>query len=166
LTKQILISENLLSSLWEQVGAEKENANIYLYIGMFLKNKGLNNLGEFFFKQHEEETEHSLIICNLIADLGANFEMVEIDGFNSQFGSIIEIAQLFLEREIQTTESLDAIKKLAIDENCPVAEERFRQMLILQQQEYAEATDFMDKAELCIGDWSKVLLWDLSLKED
>ena len=62
-----LINEALLSSLTNQVGAEKENANIYLFIGMFLKNKGLNNLGEFFIKQHEEEIEHSLMICNLIA---------------------------------------------------------------------------------------------------
>ena len=39
-----------------------------------------------------------------------------------------------------------------------------RKMLVLQQNEYAEATDFMDKAQLTGGDWMNVLIWDSGLK--
>ena len=58
-----------------------------------------------------------------------------------------------------------ADKELAIDEDCPVVEEFMRQMIVLQRQEYAEATDFQDKANLTSGNWMNVMLWDLSLKD-
>ena len=56
------------------------------------------------------------------------------------------------------------MKQLSEDEHCPVAEERMRQMLIIQQSEYGEATDFMDKA-YAMDDWGDIVLWDLSLKD-
>jgi hypothetical protein len=59
---------------------------------------------------------------------------------------------------------LNDIKKLAIDEDNPVVEERMRYMLTLQQHEYEEASGFFDKAELLGDDWLEALYWDMALK--
>jgi ferritin len=89
--------------------------------------------------------------------------MREIDEVSIDFSNIIDVANAYLGREIITTQSLDDIKNLAIEEKNPVVEERMREMIKLQQNEYAEATDFMDKAEITGGDWKFVLMWDLGL---
>ena len=158
-----LISEELNSAICEQIGAEKQNANIYLFIAGFLKNKGFNHLGEFFEKQHEEETEHSLMFFKLLTDMNSPIYIPEIPEVNLKFNSIVDIGNLFLEREIGTTNSLDEIKKLAMEEDCPVVEEHLRGMITLQQNEYAESTDFKDHCDIIGDDWKYVMLWDLSL---
>jgi ferritin len=159
-----LIGEGLKSSLVEQIGFEKYNASVYLYVAAYLKSKGLDNLAKLFEEQHDEEQGHSLIIYKLLTDLSVDFEIPQIDGCNMPFNTISDVATLYLEREINTTDSLDEIKKQAMEENCPVVEERMRDMIELQQKEYEEATLFYDRAQLMGDDWFKVMLWDLSLK--
>jgi ferritin len=151
-------------ALLEQWTHESLNANIYLYVGGFLKNKGLDHLASFFIGQYSEELEHAKIIFDLLTDLSASITLLEIDKVDFPINSIMDIAQKFLEREIITTESLDEIKKLAIDTNNPVVEERMREMIKAQQKEYEEATGFMDHAELTGNNWFNVLLWDLGEK--
>jgi ferritin len=160
----ILISNNLSSVLSEQIGHEKYNANLYLFIGAFLKNKGFEHIAKFFEGQHDEETSHAMMIYTLLTDLNAPVVIPEIPRIELSFSSIIDIAHQYLNREILTTESLNDIKKLAIDEDNPVVEERMREMIKLQQNEYAEATDFLDKAELTGGDWWKVMVWDMDIE--
>ena len=159
-----LINDNLVEALQNQLGHEKYNANLYLFLAGGLKNKGFDNLAAKFLTQHEEETEHSLIIFNLLTDLNAPIIIPDIDAVNLSLISIVEIAQRYLDREILTTQSLGEIRNLAMDEGNFVVEERMREMIKLQQNEYEEATTFMDKAELCGNDWFKVMLWDLGEK--
>lgn len=160
-----LISDGLKDAICEQISHEKYNANLYMFLSGFLKNKGFNNLGNMFLSQHDEETTHSKMIFDILTDLNTPIVIPEIDRIDFPISSIIEIADKYLEREYLTTRSLDEIKELAIDEDCPVVEEFMRQMINLQRQEYAEATDFQDKANLTSGDWWKVMLWDLALKD-
>jgi ferritin len=159
-----LISDNLASVLSEQIGHEKYNANLYLFIGAFLKNKGLDHIAQIFETQHKEETEHALIIYKLMTDLNAPVFIPEISRIELSFNSIVDIAEQYLKREILTTQSLNDIKKLAIDEDNPIVEERMRYMLTLQQHEYEEASGFFDKAELLGDDWLEALYWDMALK--
>jgi len=159
-----LISENLIDSLLAQWAHEKYNAHLYLYISSFLKNKGLNHLGNKFYNQYKEENEHSEMIISLLTDINANVMLPEIDEINIPITSIIDIADKYLLREYETTASLDEIKKISIDESNPVVEEFMRKMIEIQRHEYEEATDFMDKAELTGNNWFNVFLWDLGEK--
>jgi len=159
-----LISNELNAALCEQLVHEKYNANLYLFYAGFFKNKGFNNIGEFFKHQHEEETGHSLIIFDLLTDLNSPVMIEEVNAVNAPTDSIFSIANAYLEREFVTTTSLHEIKKMAIEDENPVVEERMREMIKLQQNEYSEASDFVDKAQLTGGDWKWVMMWDLSLK--
>jgi ferritin len=158
-----LIDDDLVSSLQIQLAHEKFNANLYLFIGGYLKNMGFNNLAKHFEGQHEEEESHAMMIYNLLTDLNAEVAILEIDNPSFPINTIKDIAIAYLNREIQTTESLDAIKKLAIDNNNPVVEEAMREMIKLQRHEYEEACDFSDKAEIVGSDWKWVMMWDLGL---
>ena len=151
-------------ALLEQWVHETYNSHLYIYIASLLKNKGLDRLSAKFEQQFDEEKSHAKIIYDLLTDLSISFVVGEIDKVDIVFNSITDIAKAYLDREILTTESLDEIKKLAIDTNNPVVEERMREMIKLQQNEYEEATTFVDRAELCGNNWFNVFLWDLGEK--
>ena len=158
-----LISDSLRDSLVQQIAEEKKNANIYLSIASFLNGKGLSNLAKKFEEQHFEETEHSLILYKLLSDLSIVFVVPQIETYDiSSIDNIVSLAELYLEREVLTTESLGEIKKQAMDEDNYVVEERIREMIKLQQTEYAESTEMFDKANL-LKEWWQVALWDSSL---
>jgi ferritin len=159
----VLINDSLKSALCEQIGHEKYNANLYLYMCGFLKSKGLDGLAKHFFEQHNEETGHSIEFFNLLTDLNADIRIPEIDEINMPFNTIVEFAEAYLEREKLTTTSIDEIKKLAIQDNNPVVEEKCREMIAKQQKEYEEATTFLDNATLCGEDWYRVKVWSDSI---
>jgi len=159
----MLISENLTNAICEQIGHEKYNSNLYMHICGFLRNKGLDNLAKHFEGQHLEEFEHSLEFFNLLTDLNGDVHIPEIDEINNTYTTMLEIASIYLSREILTTESIDSIKKLAMSEDNPVVEEKMREMISKQQVEYAEASSFMDKV-LLLPEWWQCALWDATGK--
>lgn len=156
-----LIDESLRAAICEQIGHEKYNANLYMYICGFLKSKGFDNLSKHFFEQHQEETEHSIEFFNLLTDLNADVYIPEIDEINIPFASITSLAEIYLNREILTTNSINEIKKLAILTDSPVVEQKMREMIAKQQKEYEEATTFSDRAML-MSEWWQVALWDIA----
>jgi ferritin len=159
-----LISNNLNEALCEQIGQEKFNANLYLFISGYLKNKGLDGLAKHFEGQHDEEVSHSKMIYDFLTDHSSPISIPEINSPDREIVSIKQLAELYLEREIETTKSLNGIKHLAIDEDNPTAEEFMRDMIKIQRHEYEEATTFLDKSILAGDDWKTILLWDLSLR--
>lgn len=160
-----MINENLLNSLLDQWVEEKENSHTYLYIGAWLKNKGFDNIGKFFIDASKEEDGHAQSILDLLTDLNLMFEPRPIQNMSFPIMSIADVAQKFVDRETQTTESLQNIKEISMtdDSMSPIIEEHIREMIHKQQHEMSECLEFMDKAQIA-QDWKTVLLWDLSLK--
>lgn len=158
-----LISETLTNAIQEQISSEIFNSNLYLFLAGFLKNKGLDNLGDFFLKQSEEEIGHSRMFFGLLTDLNAEVKIPEISSPDVVISTIKDIANAYLNREMETTNSIAELKKLAMDDDNPVCEEFFRKMIGLQQSEYEESNTFMDKANL-MPEWWQVALWDIGIK--
>lgn len=162
-----LISESVRESLITQLGMEKYNANLYLSIASMLKGKGLDNLAKIFESQHDEEEEHAKLIYKLLTDLNESFNLPQIDECNVAINSILDVGELYLSREVETTNSLKEIRIQAADESnggCPVVEVFMIKMLKKQQAELAEATSFRDKSSL-FPEWWQVALWDSSMGE-
>lgn len=158
----MLISETLITAIQDQIGHERYNSNLYLYIAGYLKNKGLDNLAKHFESQHDEEIGHSLEFFNLLTDLNADVKIPAIEAIAPPLETILDIAKAYLRQEVLTTTKIDVIKKMAVEQNNPVVEEKMREMITKQQKEYEEATSFMDKAVL-MSEWWQVALWDSSI---
>jgi len=162
-----LISESVREAHITQLAMEKYNANLYLSIASFLKGKGFDNISKHFENQHNEEETHALMLYKLLTDLNEIFCVPAIDDCSLNITTIEDIGVLYLQREIETTNSLKEIRLQSSDENeggCPVVETRMIEMLKLQQDELAEATTFFDKAKIIGDDWKTALLWDASLE--
>lgn len=158
-----LLSETLRTALIEQFGLEKYNAHLYLSIYAFLKNKGLNNIAKLFFDQYKEENEHAEMIVEFLTDLSIKVEIPQV--FSIQHPEeLIEIAKIYLDREVATTLSLTEIRNQTMeDESGSVCEEFMRKMINIQRKEYEEATSFLDKMTLIGGDWKAALLLDAAM---
>ncbi len=154
-----IISDGLKSALEEQIGHERYNASIYLYTDAYFNSMGCGNIAKFFRKQHDEEIGHSLMIADLLIDLGVFFDVPSIDGCSMPYTDWMFVADLFLQREIETTNSLIALKNMAIEEGCGIVEELMRKMITIQQSEIRESTDFYDKMHN-LPDWSHVIILD------
>lgn len=162
-----LISDEVSDALVTQWSEEVYNAHLYLTIEIFLRKQGLDKIADLFKGQWEEEQEHARIIQTLLTDLDAVYRVPAIRGCEGAvLANLMDIASLYLRREVITTQSLEAIRAMAQsapDSGCPVVEQRMREMIILQQAELAEATTFMDKASKIGDDWSLAVVWDASL---
>jgi ferritin len=154
-----LISPALTSAICEQIGHEIMNANTYLYICGYLRNKGLDGIAKHFEEQHAEEIGHSKEFFSLLTDLNAPVTIPEVDEANSPITTIMDIANIYLERETLTTTSINEIKKLAILEDNSIVEEKMRDMISKQQKEMEEVNNFMDMAIL-LPEWWMVKLND------
>jgi len=153
-----LIQNELKVALQHQQSHEEYNSRLYLSIAGFLRNLGLDRLSEKFFDQYKEEAAHAIMIFDLLTDLGASVSMKALGSPDFPIEIPMDIAKRYLEREIETTNSLNEIKKMAEQYSCPVVEERMREMISLQQTEYKEATAFMDIVSL-FSDWKSLALW-------
>lgn len=162
------ISEDLHNALLNQWVEEKENSHTYLYIGAYLKNKGLDKLGKFFFNASHEEDGHAQSILELLTDLNLEFIPRTITEQVFDCSTISLVADKFLQREMQTTQSLQEIKEVAIGDSSSgfdaVIEEHIRKMISQQQSELEESLSFKDKANL-FTEWWQVALWDLEIEE-
>jgi len=148
------------------MGHENKNAHIYLFLAGYLNSKGMNKIAAFFENQYQEELGHQKMIYSLLVDLDVSPNISEVQE-TSQMSlglreSIVSIAEKFMEREIITTKNLEEILDLAVDEGNHVVGEFMRGMIEKQQHEYAEATEFMDKAKICGDNWMNVLIWNAS----
>lgn len=161
------ISEELYDALLNQWVEEKENSHTYLYIGAYLKNKGLDNLGKFFLNASLEEDVHAQSILNLLTDLNLEFVPRTIGEQSFDCSKISLIAEKFLQREMQTTQSLQEIKDISMNDSSSgfnaVIEEHIRKMISQQQSELEESLTFRDKSEL-FSEWWQVALWDLEIE--
>jgi len=158
-----LISDTLRDALIEQWSHEVKNSHIYLNVESFLSGKGLDNLAKIFEEQHSEEQGHAKIIFDLLKDLNVVVTIPTVESLQKNMSNIMDVAELYLEREISTTQSLISLKDLAIEDGNGIVEEVMRNMISKQQVEYAEATLFMDRASICGNDWKAVFMWDIGI---
>lgn len=154
-----LISDILTQAVCEQIAHENYNANLYMYICGYLRNKGLDKLAAHFSGQRDEELEHAKDFFDFLTDLNGNVTMAMVPEVELNISTFQDIAKAYLAREILTTKSISYLRDLAVEEKNPVADEFFRKMISLQQKELAEASSMSDKADL-LPEWWQVALWD------
>lgn len=154
------ISPELLQKLYLQIFMEGYNSQFYLKIFTCLKNMGLDNIAKFFDDQHNDEHNHKKKIVDYIVGRNEDVQLYSIPETIFTLSSMTQLAQDYLNREKQTTESLKAIAKHAVSAGDYLTYNFMIDMLREQYEEEEKAFTFKDKAGLVGDSWSSVLLWD------
>lgn len=163
---EALVSSVVKDALVMQIAHELENSNIYLRIASFCKSKNLVNLAKHFEGQVTEEQEHSRIIYKLLTDLGEDFNIPEIPSVNLDFATFSQLTELYVQREVDTTNSLREIMELASQQHgggCSVVQVAMIDMISKQQAELDESTSMNDTAQI-LNEWWQVALWDAQME--
>lgn len=158
------ISPEILLKLYGQICVEGYNSQFYLKIFSCLKNKGLDNLAEFFQKQYFDEETHKKKIVDYIVGRNEDVKLFSIPEVDFTFDGIVSLSETYLEREKNTTESLKRIASAAVNEGDYLTYNFAIDLLREQFEEEEKAFTFKDKALLTSDDWGHVLLWDANFK--
>jgi ferritin len=132
------LSKKMTKELNAQMGREFSASNQYLAMAIYLDDKSLTDLANFFYRQSEEERQHAMKFMHFIMDSDARPVVPEIPKPKGDFESVEEIAEMSLEMEREVTGCIHKIVDLAMDER-DHSTNRFLQWFVEEQIE-EEAT--------------------------
>lgn len=114
--KECPLSEKMIEQLVKQMGVELSNFNLYNNFSNYFKKQGLYKLQRYFTARANEEKHHFDWIKNYLEYQDAEFTVPAIEQVDSDIKDYVFPFQATVDREIQTTEEINLIMKLAIEE--------------------------------------------------
>jgi len=143
------LTEKLNLALNYQVAHEFLNMAKYKVLQSYFENLELDNLANKFKSQSEEEFGHATrIIDYLNARLGGKYISQDIESPDLNISSVSDLAKIYLETEVGTTESLEMIYELICEEKSFIDKDFITEMLKIQVIEEQEANKFLLKSSL------------------
>jgi ferritin len=150
------LSESLNDSLNQQILHEYRNQLIYAQLESYFEDLQLTKIAKYFNARSGEEKSHAdKFIAHINARTGGKVTLSEIS-FSLEISGISAIADLFVQTEEQTTESIESIYELAQDEKSYIDLPFLLEMLAEQVSEEDEANEFALKAK----NVKDLVLWD------
>lgn len=134
----MLISQKLNDALNEEIGLEFFADFQYLAMATYFEERGFSRLAKFFYNQAAEEREHGLKIIGYINEAGGKAVIPAVEQPKSDFKTVEELAQMFLEQEQSVTRNFYRMVEMSLTEK-DYATFNFLQWFISEQLE-EEAT--------------------------
>lgn len=152
------LSTQLNDALNMQVIHELKNVLIYLQIASYFESLQLKKISSYFMKHADEEKSHAdKFIAHINDRTGGNLVLSEVP-FNSnpENFDINTVIELYVSTEEQTTESIESIYDVALDEKSFIDLPFILEMLKEQVEEEDIAQEFARKAR----NVHDLVLWD------
>ena len=126
-----------------QIGNELAAHNQYLAVAVHYDAQTMPRMAAFFYQQAIEERDHAMMMVQYLLDTDADVVIPAVEATVSSFDDVIAPIQLALEQEKRVTEQINALLKIARDEN-DFASEQFMQWFIKEQvEEVATMSDLL-----------------------
>jgi ferritin len=126
-----------------QIGNELAAHNQYLAVAVYYDALTMPRMAAFFYQQALEERDHAMMMVQYLLDTDADVVIPAVDATVSSFDGVIAPVQLALEQEKRVTEQINALLKIAREEN-DFASEQFMQWFIKEQvEEVATMSDLL-----------------------
>lgn len=137
------LSPELNESLNYQCAHELRNVLIYTSIQSYFEELQLKNLAKYFAVQAQHEKEHFDMIVNYLNDrTGGKYSLPEIDQPVLDIQSVQTVGELYLRTEEETTESIEEIYGLALENRSFIDLPFLSKMLQEQVEEEDSAMQF------------------------
>lgn len=153
-----MISKKMQDAINKQITFEFYSANLYLSMSAYIEGKNLKGTAQWLRVQYEEETFHALKLYDYLKNREGQVLLQSIDAPPSEFGTPLETFEKVLEHEQHVTAAINALYKVAIEEN-DFAAQIFLQWFINEQiEEESSVSEVIGKLKL-IGDKGDALLY-------
>ena len=159
------IDADVLKLLQDQVRIEAENAVTYSQLRINCIINGYEGAACLFAKQSKEEIGHSNKFIEYIEDRGGKAIVPDVSAVHVVWKSLLDCMELAMSGEVNTTEKLVAIAKLAEVKGDLVTRNFLNWFLTEQVEEedlfddLIEEINNLDSEERCLQDFSNSLRW-------
>ena len=115
--RRLDLSEDMINILIKQISHELHNYSLYKTFANYFANNGLNLLQEYYDGRANEELLHHQWISDYLIERGVFFKYPTIDEINEEFEKHLDVFELTVEVEEETTKLIYQIVDLAHKEN-------------------------------------------------
>ncbi len=151
------VIENLLN---DQVKYEASASMQYLAMASWADDNGYNGVAEFFYSQSEEERVHMTKLVKFINERSAKAVIPELDAPKSDFKSLNQLFETFLESEVFVTQQINRVIYECLQHK-DYNVHNFMQWYVTEQlEEEAVAKTLLDKLTIIGDDKSGHYLFD------
>lgn len=148
----------------QQIRYEAESSQLYLAMASWAESNGFEGVAQYMFAQSDEERLHMLKFVKYINERGEHAILTELSTPQTEFNSLKELFQLFLEHEIKVSGLVNNIVAICLEEK-DFATHNFIQWFVAEQiEEEASAKNILDKVKLIGDDNSGFYLLDKDIK--
>ncbi len=121
-------------ALNEQISNEFSAHQQYIGAAVFYESETLPRLAAFFYRQAAEERNHAMMMVQYLLDAGEEVRIPDIESKLTRFDDVVAPVRMALEQEKRVTEEINALFKLA-RENDDFPAEQFMQWFVKEQVE-------------------------------
>lgn len=158
-----MLNQKIETALNEQLKIEAFSSQYYLAIASWAEINGLNGTAEFFYQQSDEERMHMLRVLKFINERGGKGIIPQIDKPKTDFKSITEVFNSFMEHEMMVTQKVNEVVAVCLDEK-DHATNNFMQWFVSEQiEEEALVRTLIDKLKLIGEEKSGLYFFDRDL---
>ena len=144
----------------DQIKFEASASMQYLAMASWADANGYSGVAEFFYLQSEEERVHMIKLVKFINERSATVIIPDLDKPKSDFGSLNQLFETFLEQEVFVTEKINHIIYECL-QNKDYNVHNFMQWYVSEQlEEEAVAKTLLDKLKIIGDDKSGHYLFD------
>lgn len=144
----------------DQVKFEANASMQYLAMASWADAKGYNGVAEFFYLQSEEERVHMIKLIKFVNERSAKVIIPELEKPRSDFESLNQLFETFLEQEVFVTEQINHIIYECLQHK-DYNVHNFMQWYVTEQlEEEAVAKTLLDKLMIIGDDKSGHYLFD------
>jgi len=146
-----MIGKKIENAMNEQIKHETFSAYLYFSMAAYFHSKSLDGMAQWMKSQAQEEFAHALRFFNHINDRGGRIELLALEKPQTEWESPIAAFKAALVHEEFITGKINALAKLADEENDRAAGIMLQWFVTEQVEEEATVSTVIDMLEL-IGD--------------
>lgn len=160
-----MISKKMTDALNEQITAEFHSAYLYLSMAAYFENLNLPGCAHWMELQYQEELMHAMKMYAYLNDRGGRVLLATVDGPVTEWASPMAAFEAAYEHEQYITSRINALMKLATEEN-DFAANTFLQWFVNEQvEEEATVNEIVESFRLMGDNKRGLFMLDRELKQ-
>ncbi len=160
-----MLNQKVKDLINDQINKEMYSSYLYLNVGNYYAEQGLNGFSSWFRKQANEELEHAVKFIDYLHDQNENVQLLSIESPKHQFKDAKEPLVLTLEHEQYVTSLINGIYQAALDAHDYRTTHFLDWFIGEQTEEEKTAQDLLNKYDHFVTNAKALYQLDLELSK-
>lgn len=139
------LTKKLSDAFNKQINAEMWSSNLYLQMGIFFADMGLEGCAHWMRKQAEEEMEHAHRLIDYSVKRGGKAQFGQIEAVPTQWEDVQKVFEQVYSHECHVSRLIDQLMDVAVAEDDKATQEFLRWFINEQVEEEETAKGILDK---------------------